>query len=50
MLQSKHFCASILGEGQKARLTTYSEGSAHDAFYAYGGILSKPHHSFVNCE
>ena len=36
--------------GQKARLTTFSEDSAHDAFYAYGGILSKPHHSLVNCE
>jgi hypothetical protein len=36
--------------GRTARLTTFSEGSARDAFYAYGGILSKPHHPLVNCE
>jgi len=36
--------------GQKARLTAYSEGSAHDAFYAYGGVLSKPHHALVRCQ
>jgi len=34
---------------QTAHVTIFSEGSIRDAFYAYGGILSKPHHPLVNC-
>jgi hypothetical protein len=35
---------------QTAHVATFSEGSARDAFYAYGGVLSKPHHPLVNCQ
>lgn len=33
---------------QTARVTTYTVGPTHDAFYAYGGNLSKPHHQLVS--
>ena len=34
--------------GQTAHVTTYSEGDTHNAFYAYGGTLSRPHHPLVD--
>ena len=34
---------------QTAHVTTFSERT-RDAIYAYGGILSKPHHPLVNCQ
>lgn len=34
--------------GQTAHVTTFSEGQTRDAFYAYGGTLSKPHHPLVS--
>jgi hypothetical protein len=35
---------------QTAHVTTFSESGTRDAIYAYGGILSKPHHPLVNCQ
>jgi len=35
---------------QTAHVTTFSESGTRDAFYAYGGVLSKPHHPLVNCQ
>ena len=34
---------------QTAHVTTWSEGPVRDAFYAYGGTLSRPHHPLVTC-
>jgi hypothetical protein len=34
--------------GQTAHVTTFSEGETRNAFYAYGGILSKAHHPLVS--
>ena len=36
--------------GQTAHVATSSEGETHNAFYAYGGILSRPHHPLVTCD
>jgi hypothetical protein len=33
--------------GHTAHLTTFSEGATRNAFYAYGGTLSRPHHPLV---
>ena len=34
--------------GQTTHVTTFSEGKTHNAFYAYGGTLSRPHHPLVS--
>jgi hypothetical protein len=34
--------------GHTAHVTTFSEGETRNAFYAYGGILSRPHHPLVS--
>lgn len=34
---------------QTARVTTFTESATRDGFYAYGGLLSKPHHPLVSC-
>jgi hypothetical protein len=36
--------------GQTAHATTFSEGETRNAFYAYGGTLSRPHHPLVSCD
>ena len=36
--------------GRTAHATTFSEGETHNAFYAYGGTLSRPHHPLVTCD
>jgi hypothetical protein len=33
-----------------AHVTTFTEGQTHDAFYAYGGTLSRPHHPLVSAD
>ncbi|MFZ0504438.1 MAG: SpaA isopeptide-forming pilin-related protein [Chthoniobacterales bacterium] len=40
----------LVKSGQTAHVTTFSEGETRNAFYAYGGILSKPHHPLVSCD
>jgi hypothetical protein len=37
----------LVKSGQTAHVTTFSEGETRNAFYAYGGTLSKPHHPLV---
>lgn len=45
----KQLVARVLVKpGQTAHVTTFSEGETRNAFYAYGGILSKPHHPLVS--
>lgn len=34
--------------GQTARVTTFTVGPTHDAGWAYGGLLLKPHHTVVS--
>jgi len=34
--------------GQTMHITTFSEGETRNAFYAYGGTLSRPHHPLVS--
>jgi hypothetical protein len=34
--------------GQTIHVTTFGEGKTHNAFYAYGGTLSRPHHPLVS--
>ena len=34
--------------GQTMHVTTFSEGETRNAFYAYGGTLSRPHHPLVS--
>jgi len=34
--------------GHTAHVTIFSQGETRDAFYAYGGTLSKPHHPLVS--
>ncbi|MBV8214002.1 MAG: hypothetical protein JOZ08_12375 [Verrucomicrobia bacterium] len=34
--------------GLTAHVTTFSEGQTRNAFYAYGGTLSRPHHPLVS--
>ena len=34
--------------GQTIYVTTFSEGETRNAFYAYGGTLSRPHHPLVS--
>jgi len=34
--------------GQTIHVTTFSEGKTRNAFYAYGGTLSRPHHPLVS--
>ena len=34
--------------GRTAHVTTFSEGETRNAFYAYGGTLSKPHHPLMS--
>jgi hypothetical protein len=36
--------------GQTAHVKTFSEGETRNAFYAYGGTLSSPHHPLVSCD
>jgi hypothetical protein len=36
--------------GQTVHVTTFSEGETRNAFYAYGGTLSRPHHPLVTCD
>jgi hypothetical protein len=36
--------------GQTAHIKNYSVGSTRDAFYSYGGTLSRPHHPLVTCQ
>ena len=33
--------------GRTAHVTTFTEGETRNAFYAYGGTLSRPHHPLV---
>lgn len=35
---------------QTVHVNTWTEGPVRDAFYAYGGTLSKPHHPLVTCQ
>ena len=39
----------LVKAGYTAHVTTFSEGETRNAFYAYGGILSRPHHPLVTC-
>ena len=34
--------------GRTAHVTSYNEGEERNAFYAYGGTLSRPHHPLVS--
>ena len=36
--------------GQINRIKTYTVSPTHDAFYAYGGLISRPHHPLVTCQ
>ena len=36
--------------GQAAHIKNYTVSPTHDAFYSYGGSLSRPHHPLVTCE
>jgi hypothetical protein len=36
--------------GQTAHIKNYTVGPTVDAFYSYGGSLSRPHHPLVTCQ
>ena len=36
--------------GQTVHVTSFNEGETRNAFYAYGGTLSRPHHPLVTCD
>jgi hypothetical protein len=36
--------------GRTVHVASFSEGETHNAFYAYGGTLSRPHHPLVSCD
>jgi hypothetical protein len=36
--------------GLTAHVKTFSEGETRNAFYAYGGTFSRPHHPLVTCD
>jgi len=47
----KQLVARVLVKaGRTAHVTTFSEGETRNAFYAYGGTLSRPHHTLVTCD
>jgi hypothetical protein len=38
----------LIKSGQTAHVKTFSEGETRNAFYAYGGTFSRPHHPLVS--
>jgi hypothetical protein len=40
----------LIKAGRTAHVTSFTEGETRDAFYAYGGTLSRPHHPLVTCD
>jgi hypothetical protein len=38
----------LIKAGRTAHVTSFTEGETRNAFYAYGGTLSRPHHPLVS--